>query len=208
MVDLSQIRIFRMTHIANVPHILAHGITHISSPNANPAYQPIGDGTLIASRANFPVGLMKTLGHYTPFYFWGHMPMLYVIQKGFNGVKPVAPADIVYLVSSVGRIVDTKLPFIFTSGHAFHKFSMPFRYPNEVIDIENIVDFGAVKEPNWKKEDDQDLKRRKEAEFLVEGDIPLAAIAGYCVYDDTARQKLLALGIAENRVIIKKDFYF
>ena len=79
MTDLYQIRIFRMTHIANMLHILEHGITHSSSPHANPDYRPIGDGSLIGSRAAFPVTGNKTLGDYIPFYFWGRMPMLYVI---------------------------------------------------------------------------------------------------------------------------------
>ncbi|HAZ25324.1 MAG TPA: DUF4433 domain-containing protein, partial [Algoriphagus sp.] len=31
MADLNKIYLYRMTHIANVPHILLHGITHRSS---------------------------------------------------------------------------------------------------------------------------------------------------------------------------------
>ena len=197
-----------MMHIANIPHVLKHGITHISSPNANKEYRPIGDGGLISSRATIPTIDGKTLGNYIPFYFWGRMPMLYVIQKGYNGVQTVDPSDIVYIVSSVGRIMDTKMPFLFTSGHAVNKFSWPFRDIDEIRNIEEIVDFAAIKEPNWNKEDDRDLKRRKEAEFLVEGDIPLEAIAGYCVYDETARQNLLLLNLTEKQVVIKKEFYF
>ena len=65
-----------------------------------------------------------------------------------------------------------------------------------------------MKEPFWNKDEDKDLKRRKEAEFLVEGDIPLEAIVAYIVYDEAARHNLLALNVAENKVFIKKEFYF
>ena len=196
-----------MTHIDNMPHILQHGITHISSPNANPGYRPIGDGSLIGSRAAFPVIAGKTLGDYIPFYFWGHMPMLYVIQNGHNGVTRVAPSDIVYLVCTIGRLVALAQPSLFTNGHAISQLSVTYDI-KEVARIEEIVDFAAVKEPFWIKEGDQDLKRRKEAEFLVEGDIPLVAIAGYIVYDETASKSLLALNVPTDKIFIRKDFYF
>ncbi len=188
-------------------HILEHGITHSSSPNANTNYRPIGDVSLIGSRAAFPVAAGKTLGDYIPFYFWGHMPMLYVIQKGYNGVKQVPPTDIVYLICTVGRIMELKLPFLFSNGHAITNLSI-IHGIKDVEQIEKIVDFAAVKAPNWIKEGDQDLKRRKEAEFLVEGDIPLVSIAGYIVYEETTKQKLLALNVAQDKIVIRKDFYF
>ncbi|MDR2868318.1 MAG: DUF4433 domain-containing protein, partial [Bacteroidales bacterium] len=48
--DLSQIHIYRMTHIENISHILQYGITHRKSPNANPNYVTIGDTSLISTR--------------------------------------------------------------------------------------------------------------------------------------------------------------
>ena len=53
MPDLNKIYLYRMIHIQNIPHILQHGITHSYSPNANPDFVPIGDGSLIAHRNNF-----------------------------------------------------------------------------------------------------------------------------------------------------------
>lgn len=35
---LESIHLYRMVHIDNVPHILAHGITHKHSPHANPNF--------------------------------------------------------------------------------------------------------------------------------------------------------------------------
>ena len=48
--ELSQIHIYRMTHIENIPHILKHGVVHKNSPNANPEYISIGDASLIDTR--------------------------------------------------------------------------------------------------------------------------------------------------------------
>jgi len=60
----------------------------------------------------------------------------------------------------------------------------------------------------WRNADDLDLKRRKEAEFLVETDIPTTAIVGWVVYNEEAKQRLLALGIPEKRIHINSNYYF
>jgi hypothetical protein len=81
--DLSQINIYRMTHIENIPHILQYGITHRNSPNANPDYVTVGDKSLIDKRNTKQVSIENdgtiVLGDFIPFYFGVRMPMLYVI---------------------------------------------------------------------------------------------------------------------------------
>jgi hypothetical protein len=46
-------RIFRIVHIQNIPHILIHGITHVNSANANPNFVSIGNTNLISKRNTF-----------------------------------------------------------------------------------------------------------------------------------------------------------
>ena len=99
MPDLSKIYLFRMTHIANIPHILQYGITHSTSPNANPDFISIGDRSVISTRNDFLLGNGRRLGDYIPFYFGYRTPMLYVIQHGYNMVEPTPHGKIVYLVS-------------------------------------------------------------------------------------------------------------
>lgn len=93
--DLNKIYLFRMTHIENMPHILQNGITHVASSKQNQQYVSIGDAGLINTRHRFEMPNGKKLGEYVPFYFGYRMPMLYVIQKGFNGVMLTAPENIV-----------------------------------------------------------------------------------------------------------------
>jgi hypothetical protein len=81
-------KIYRMTHILNIPHILKYGITHKASSYANTHYVPIGDTSLINTRSSKQVqvtngnilaeGVVITLGDFIPFYFGVRMPMLYV----------------------------------------------------------------------------------------------------------------------------------
>ncbi|MBK9463168.1 MAG: DUF4433 domain-containing protein [Sphingobacteriales bacterium] len=53
-----------------------------------------------------------------------------------------------------------------------------------------------------------DKKRRKEAEFLVLGDISLHAILGYITYNENAKNKIITFGADATNVLIKPEFYF
>lgn len=196
-----------MMHIDNVRHVLQNGITHVSSPNANSSYVPIGDGSLIGSRSQFKMPNGKTLGSYIPFYFGVRMPMLYVIQKGFNMITAVPPEKIVYCVSTVQKIIDCNLPFVFTNGHAVDGFT-EFFDEKDIENIDNLIDKAAIDAKYWKDDNDNDLKRRKEAEFLVESDIPSEDILWWLVYNSAAKTELINMGIPENQILVKPDFYF
>lgn len=169
---LSNVYIYRMVHIDNVPHILQNGITHKTSPNANSNYAPIGDSSIIISRNGRTIsvktasGQIKNIiiGDFIPFYFGYRTPMLYVIQKGFNSVTPQSPENIIYLVCNVQGIIDAKLEFYFTDGHAIDSLSTCYD-KSFAGNIKNLVDIRATKLSDWTQ--DRDDKRKKEAEFLI-----------------------------------------
>jgi len=205
--DLEKTYLFRMTHIENIPHILQHGITHSTSVNANPTFMPIGDGSLIATRNNFLLENGRRLGEYIPFYFGVRTPMLYVVQNGFNMVAPTPAQNIVYCVSSVQKIIDLQLDFVFTDGHAVDGFSAQYT-AKDIQNIDTILDYNAINAKYWIDENDLDRKRRKEAEFLVSGDIASNAILGYLVYNQNAKDKLINFGVNDVNVHIKSEYYF
>lgn len=202
----SNIFIYRMTHIENIPHIFEHGITHRQSPNANPHYKPIGDSSIISKRDMLPAIHGKKLGDYIPFYFSNRTPMLFTIQRGYNGVPQTLATNIVYCVCSVADIVYAGLNFIFTDGHAVDGITK-FYTKSAIQHINSIVDFLAVNEKFW-NDKDVDLKRRKQAEFLVEDDIPNHLIEKYIVYDVQAAQKLIKFGIPPQKIDINSSYYF
>jgi hypothetical protein len=196
-----------MTHIGNIPHILQFGITHLSSANTNKNYIPIGDPSLITNRNSFLMPNGKTLGRYIPFYFGVRMPMLYVIQNGYNGVNTTRPEEIVYCVTNVQQVISHNLPYVFTDGHAVDVFTT-FYNATDISKIGSIIDSKAIKAKYWKDDNDLDLKRRKEAEFLIESDLPPTAIIGWYVCNDAAKSRLLEMGIAGSKIQVKPDFYF
>jgi len=207
MPDLKRIYLYRMTHIENIPHVLQNGITHGSSVNANPEFIPIGDGSLITTRSNFMLNNGIRLGDYVPFYFGSRTPMLYVIQNGFNMVPPTPAENIVYIVCSVQKIIDLELDFIFTDGHAVDGFSSQYTTA-DVQNIDSIIDKEAIDAKYWRDENDLDKKRRKEAEFLVLGDIPNQAILGYITYNENAKMKIISHGADSTKVLTKPEYYF
>ena len=196
-----------MTHIENIPHILQNGITHTTSEYANPDFVPIGDSSLITTRNKFILNNGTRLGEYIPFYFGVRTPMLYVVQNGFNLVAPTSAENIVYCVSSVQKIIDLQLDFVFTDGHAVDGFSSQYTVA-DIQNIDTILDKNAINAKYWKDENDLDKKRRKEAEFLVLGDISLHAILGYITYNENAKNKIITFGADATNVLIKPEIYF
>lgn len=110
-------------------------------------------------------------------------------------------------VTTVQRIIDSNLKFIFTIGHAVNKFSLQYSI-SEVKDIQDLVDWKAVWAKYWNEENDLDLKRRKEAEFLILGDLPIQAIVGYVVYDEQAKNRWMGFGVKHDKIVIRTELYF
>ena len=207
MTDLNKTYLYRLTHIENIPHILQYGVTHPSSCNANPNFVPIGDKTLISTRNDFLLNNGRRLGDYIPFYFGVRTPMLYVVQHGFNMVTPTPAENIIYCITSVQKIIEQQLDFVFTNGHAVDGFTTQYK-PEDIINLDKIIDRTAVMAKYWRDENDLDMKRRKEAEFLVLGDIAIETVLGFLVYNENAKNRMIGFGVNAERVHIKSNFYF
>jgi hypothetical protein len=122
-------------------------------------------------------------------------------------VAPTPAEKIVYCVSSVQKIIDLKLDFVFTDGHAVDGFSTQYS-AKDINQIDTILDKKAINAKYWKDENDLDLKRRKEAEFLVLGDIAIEAVLGFLVSNENAKCRIIEYGADASIVHIKSDYYF
>jgi hypothetical protein len=219
-VELNKVILYRITHIENISHILQHGITHKDSQNNNPNYKNIGDLSLITTRSQRKVFISNegfktqqnsnfiSLGDFIPFYFGVKMPMLYVTQNGGNFVdKATSPEDIIYLACSLKMIISANLNFYFSDGHATDMLTS-FYDKSKINELVNIVDWKAVTAPYWGGTESLNVKRKKQAEFLVKDDLPPNFVIGYGCYNENSKDKLLSLGIVENKIkIIPKAYY-
>lgn len=208
-----------MTHISNMPHILEHGITHYRSLNSNPHYITIGDKSLIDNRDlkeilvydgdfSMPDATRIILGNFIPFYFGVRMPMLYVMQNGGNFVERATPAeDIVYLACSLSRILESHIDYYFSDGHATDVFTT-FYSRKKIKKLPDIIDWTAVTTAYWGGQGNLNLKRKKQAEFLVANDLLPDFISGIGCYNESAKSRLMQFGIDESIIkVIPKAYY-
>lgn len=219
MVDLGRVRVYRMTHIDNIEHILQYGITHKNSFNNNPQYIPIGDSSLIQKRNSKQVsvdngdfnvsdGVKIILGDFIPFYFGVKMPMLFVLQNGGNLIKePISAEDIVYLVCLLTNVLSTGMEVYFSDGHATDNYTS-FYDKSRLSDFQNIVDWNAVEAPFWGGQDNLKIKWKKQAELLISNDLPPDHIVRFICYNQVAKEKLLKYGVNDEKIDVIPNAYF
>jgi hypothetical protein len=182
-------RIFRITHIDNVPWILDHGLRCKSSKIQDPKFVPIGLADLIRKRASRPVEIKPggLLGDYVPFYFTPWSIMMYNISTGYGDVKKQPNEKIVVMVSSVHRLIKMHLQVLFTSAHAYMQESEYFDDVNKL----NRIDWALLQSRDFKKDpEDPGKQGRYQAEALVHRHVPIDALLGIGCYDLKAKAKL------------------
>jgi hypothetical protein len=217
--ELENTHIYRMTHIDNIPNILQNGITYKNSPNSNPNFIPIGDVSLIDTRSTKRVSIDNgnilnfnspsiILGDFIPFYFGIKMPMLYVIQNGGNFVEKATPAkNIIYLACPINNIIQSSGVYYFSDGHATDSLSS-FYDSTKINELPNIIDWDSIKAPFWGGQENLNIKRKKQAEFLVSDDLPASFIIGFCCSNEETKVKLIGMGIEEDKIKVIPNAYY
>jgi hypothetical protein len=173
--------IFRITHIANVPWLLDHGLHCRNAPEFDPNFRNIGNPDLISRRHHriVPIAPGGTLSNYVPFYFTPYSIMLYNIKTGYGGVPRQPNDQIVILVSSLRKVVELGIQFVFTNQHA---------YPVTAEYFNNLNDLGRVDWPLLQARDfrhdpeDPGKKERYQAEALIHRHLPVAGLLGIGCY--------------------------
>ena len=116
--------IWRIVHRDNLPWILDNGVHCRNSATQAPNYVNIGNEELIDKRAHrvVPVGPGGTLSDYVPFYFTPFSPMMYNIKTGYGGIRKRSNEEIIILVSSLHRVHQMGVRFVFTDRHAIRRW--------------------------------------------------------------------------------------
>lgn len=167
--------LYRMVHWQNVEYILQHGMCFRGHALEDPNYINIGMRQLISDRKNYaiPIEGAGTLGEYVPFYFAGHTPMLYTIKHGYSGVNQRPQNDIVFFVSTVEKVEEAGLPFVFSDRHAKRAVA---KFYTSSSDLDKL-DWETIRSRVWAN-DHQNLSRRdlKQAEFLIRNHVPVSCL--------------------------------
>jgi hypothetical protein len=201
--------IFRIVHRDNVPWILDHGLHAGNGRRLDPNFRNIGNLDLIQKRVHrdVPLGPGGTLRDYVPFYFTPFSIMMLNIHTGYN-VARVPNDEIVILVSSLHKIAEFKIPFVFTDQHAY---TVMASYFDHLEDLDKI-DWDILNRRDFKHDpDDPGKKERYQAEALIWKHVPLEALIAICSYNqDTDRviQTELAKRHKEVQTRVQTNWYF
>lgn len=183
--------IWRIVHWDNIPWILDHGLHCGNSEIQSPDWVHIGNPELIAKRSAHPVpvGNKGVLNDYVPFYFTPFSPMMKNINSGYGGVRRRANEEIVILVSSLPKINELGVPFVFTDGHAYYWWS---DFYTDLKDLDKI-DWSIIQARDFRRDLDDPAKfERYQAEALVYQHCPIEAIIGMICYTYEVKQRLEA----------------
>jgi len=186
--------IFHITHIRNLPGILNNGglwcdrvVSQRNLAHVSIAHQHIKDRR---AQKNVPISPHGVVADYVPFYFAPRSPMLYSIAHGYVEGYQGGQSEVFNLVASAEAVLQSGLPFVFTDGHAEMNIS---HFYQELQDLDK-VDWNIMSSRYWNDtQDDNDRKRRRQAEFLVHEFFPFSLIERIGVANSSMAKKTAAL---------------
>jgi hypothetical protein len=211
--------IHHITHIEHLPRILKEGglVCDAEAARRNLCSKSIAYSAIKERRAMTNVQNLRgekiaaggVLADYVPFYFCNRSPMLGAVHKklvpGTEGQR-----EIIYLVASAEAVARTDLTWCFTDGHGIEGLT---NFYDDLTDL-NKVDWGAVETWRWGGrwlENDPDVKRRKQAEFLVHARFPWELLERIAVMDGgiATMVKEIITGVRHQpRVTIEPKWYY
>lgn len=180
--------IWRIVHRDNMPWMLDHGVHCANSSVLAPDYVRIGNPDLIDKRRHRPVPIAPggTLADYVPFYLTPFSVMMKNIRSG-RGVPQRPNEEIVILVSSLHRIVELGLPFVFTNAHAFPDWT---DYYSDLARLDQI-DWPLLQRRDFKRDPEDPRKmERYQAEALIHRHLPVEGLLGLVCYTEAVKNQL------------------
>lgn len=203
--------IFRITHIANVPWILDNGLHCRNSPEHDPCFTEIGNPELIDKRSGRKVPLPPGgfLSDFIPFYFTPHSPMLLNITTGYAGMRKTPAEDIVILASSLRRVAEFGLSFVFTDRHAYLQTAS---FSNSLDDLPHLIDWPLICSRDFRRDPENPERfERYQAEALVHHHLPVDVLLGLACQNAAVcgriEGELGSRGI-QLKTVVKPDWYF
>jgi hypothetical protein len=215
--DLAQRLVYHFTHVDNLPGILeVGGLLADSAAAGSSLAVDVGDRDIKDARRRrvVPIPPGGPIADYVPFYFAPRSPMMYRIacdcRDGIPGRYADGDDPLVYLVSSMDRIVAAGLRWVGTDGNAAAAVS---RFAAATAELEEMVDWPLMSERIWKDvPDDLDRRRRRMAELLVHRRVPLDSILGFAVRtaerQRAVRTVLSAYGLAGRYLAVRPAWYY
>jgi len=204
--------IYHITHLDNLPAIIQRDGLLCDNARAAEGIACLGIAHVHIkqrrARKVVPVAPGGTLADFVPFYFAPRSPMLYAINGGWVEGYKSGQTPVVHLVSSAEAIAAAGLRFCFSDGHAemdISDFYGDLAYLKE-------IDWEIMKATYWRDtNEDNDRKRRRQAEFLVHHALPWQFITEIGVISSkvgAAVAAVLATVAHKATVAVHRDWYY
>ena len=181
--------IWRIVHRDNIPWILDNGL-HCGKSNIQcKDWISIGSAELIDKRASHPVPIFPNgcLNDYVPFYFTPFSPMLLNIKSGRGGVKQRDNDEIVILVSSLFKMQELEIKYVFTDMNAYYQLATFYSNLKEL----NNIDWKILQSRNFSRDESDPAKfERYQAEALIHQHCPVNALFGMICYNEQTEKNL------------------
>ncbi len=208
--------IVHFTHVENLTGIIAEGKLICDAVACRGVTRTeVGDVGIKEARRRRGVdaGPGGFVGDYVPFYFGPKSPMMFRIacdhRDNIPGRYPDGDRPLTYLATTVGAVVDAGLLWVATDGNAA---TATTRFCSALDELDDLIDWPLMTEKKWNNTpDDPDRQRRRMAELLVHGEVPLPVIKLVVAYSDRyADQIRTALGRHDlaDRVVVRPTWYY
>lgn len=200
-------QVFRITHVKNVRRIVKHGMWS-KGLFQYPKYTNIGSKDIIwgRDRIHIPVAPRGKLGDYVSFYFTPRSPMLHRILLG-KSVKKRKKNEIVFFVSSLARLTEKNVKFVFSDRHVSTRGDVNFY--RKFKDAENLdwKSLGAWTDKLGIPNPFRFHLLKCQAEALVYRKVPAKAITRIVVFDESTQGRVIddIRNYANNRRWLKVD---
>ena len=181
--------IWRIVHRDNIEWILDNGLHCGNSTTSYDKWVHIGNPDLTDRRSKHPVpvGPNGYLNDYVPFYFTPFSPMMLNIHSGRQGVAKRSNDEIIILVSSLHRLKQLEVNFVYTDSHAYSKCT---EFYTDLNDLDKI-DWPLLQSRDFAR-DNNDLRKveRYQAEALIHDNLPFSALQGMVCYTQDIKENL------------------
>lgn len=130
------------------------------------------------------------LADYIPFYFTPYSPMLLNIVTGRN-VQKRPKSDIVILVSSLPKVEEAGIQYLFSDRHAY---LINAEFSNNIADLATMVRWDLLQARDFKKDpEDPEKSELYQAEALIHRHLPVDALKGVVTYNEQVKNETQAL---------------
>jgi len=203
--------IYHITHLKNLSNILASGGLYSDSKmrSDETPHTLIGHEHIKQRRLSRKVSVAAKgfLGDYVPFNFCPRSVMLYVISVGSVEGYEEGQDDVIHLVSTIEMATKVGKPWAFTDRHADLGYA---RYFQRLSDLKE-VDWDVMPQRQWGGSGNDDIKEKRQAEFLVHHFFPWSAVVQVGVKTSTVAQSVKKVFRATDHqpdVLIQPTWYY